>query len=163
MSFPNYAPSTAVPPGAPASRPLSYATPSMDTIPLTPGSLQMLRQTRPWVAFIAGVLTVNCMLLLVLGAGGLAMASINGRHNALAPFAIWILVGVINMIPTGYLRKFAARLRELSDSENPDSLQAALEAQKNFWHAAGILTAVVVALYAIVLLAALAGSTRLFL
>jgi hypothetical protein len=45
-----------------------------------------------------------------------------------------------------------------------EDLEAALEAQKNFWRVVGILTAIAVGLYAIILFGALTtvGASRLF-
>ena len=163
MSFPNYAPSAPAPAVA-GGAPLSYAAPSMDTIPLTSAGMDMLRQTRPWVGFISIVLTVNCLLLILLGAGGMALASTKGQAFALPVFAVYILIGVVNMVPAGYLRKYASQIRLLMDSQSAEGLEAALEAQKNFWRVVGILTAIMVALYAVGLFMALTSVSmgRLF-
>jgi hypothetical protein len=165
-SFSSYAPST--PASAPAAglkpNSLPYAAPSMDTIPLTAAGLDKLRQTRPWVAFISIVMTVSCLLMLLLGAFGMYMASQKRSPEALGMFAVYVGMAVVYMIPAGYLRQYAGRIRQLLNAQSSEELEGALEAQKNFWRVVGILTAIVVAIYAVILFLAISavGLGRLF-
>jgi hypothetical protein len=170
-SFSSYASATAAPATGPAGAPnggkpqsLPYAAPSQDTIPLTSTGLDMLRQTRPWVAFVSIVMTVSCILMLGLGAFGMVMASQHRNPQALGMFAVYIGMAVVYLIPAGYLRKYAAGIRQLMEGQSAEDLTVTLAAQKSFWRVVGILTAILVAIYAVVLFMAVTavGLGRLF-
>ena len=161
-----WAQSSAAPsdPATPASV-LSYDAPQTERMALSAGGLDMLRQTRPWVAFISSVMAVMGMLVGILGVGGLFfVAQRNPRALSVRTFGIYLVLALVYFVPAALLRRYSDRLKKLIETQAGEHLDAALEAQKTFWQVMGILTAIVVGLYAIILFFALsrAGLRGLF-
>ena len=144
------------PPPVPAQQ-LSYAAPGVEAVVLTPRAYEMLRQTRPWVSFIGWVL----FLLGVLAIAGAVIASVvvaTQQQAVMAlPFIIYVVVGLLYLFPGIYLRRYAARIRDVMNLRASEHLEAALEAQKSFWRLVGVLFALVIGLYVLIILFVFVG------
>ena len=138
-----------------ASRPPA-ATPSLRTADL-------LRQTRPWVRFmgILGFVAVALMfaigaVMLVIGIVGVSAGNVPaGQFIAMG--VMYPIMSLLYIFPSLFLLRYASRISTFLDDGATESLDLALEAQKSFWKFVGIMTAIVVALYGVIILFALVG------
>lgn len=122
--------------------------------------IELLSQTRPWVLFLS-IVAFICSGLMVVGGfiGGLAMLALGSRGGGgLVIMVVYPIIGLVYFFPALYLFRFSQSIRDLRDSHDVAHLENALSAQKSFWRFAGIVTAVVLTLYAaIIVIAALAA------
>ena len=154
-----------------ASGPLlvDYSTPSMGG-EVSPKSMQMLRQTRGWVLFLAilmavvGAIMAVIGVLLLVGAGSRTFGFGRGEIVSLRIAGVtYLLMSLLVMlVPATYLSRYAAGIRKLAHMGRLTDLEDALEAQKTFWRYTGIISLVALCVYALVILvavvAALAGA-----
>ena len=120
---------------------------SGDQQTITSGARRALAQTKPWVTFLSilgwvfgglGALgSLGMFVLMVLGGGLPGM--IMGLAGLVGP--------AITLLLTYYLFCYGRRIDAYLRSDKPDDLEAALVAQKSFWKLAGIVTAVALAFY----------------
>jgi hypothetical protein len=107
---------------------------------------------------------VSAGLMIVVGLiAGVAVAA-GGRPEGLAFAALYPILGVIYIIPSLFLSRYASGINQFLASGTENDLSAALGAQKSFWKFVGIFTLVMICLYvglfAIMMVAALAGGLR---
>jgi hypothetical protein len=107
-----------------------------------------------------GLMVLGCIAILVLPMGMGSMGSMTLMPRIAAAFA-YLLMGLIQFPPVLFLHRYASRIARLAASGAPDDLEDALRAQKSFWKYVGILTVVVMILYAIGIVGVLlfAGAT----
>ncbi len=118
----------------------------------TPTVIELLSQTRPWVLFLSILGFISSGLLAVGGLlGGLAMVAMGGRGAEAVILIVYPLMGVIYFFPSLYLFRFAQAIRDLRDGRDVVHLENALSAQKSFWRFIGILAALVITLYIVIL------------
>lgn len=136
---------------------------------MTPGVLQALAGTKPWVQFCAilGFIFTGFMVLggifMMIGGGFMAAAG----DNSAMPFAgfpavlgvIYLVMAFFYFFPSLKLWKYGRHIAALLGSNSMTDLEAALDAQRSFWKFVGILVCVAIALYivAIILVVALAA------
>jgi hypothetical protein len=162
-----FAGSRAAPPAAVPVRPavIGYSSPSSQTgIVCTNRALEMLRQTKPWVRLMSIVILVVAGLVAL---GGLCLGGaimIGGASRSL-PVAgaggiflavTYVAFALLYLIPGVFLFRYASAIGSLVGSYSPTDLENALAAQKSFWKFVGILTAIVLCIYALILLIAVA-------
>ena len=120
-------------------------------------TIELLNQTRPWVSLI-GVLAWIATALLVLGVlAGVGMALAAGQPGMMLISVMYVIIALIYGYIAKSLTGYAKRISQLNISESVEDLEDALEAQKNFWKVAGIITLVVIIIYIGALLMMLAG------
>ena len=146
----------ATPAPVPAQQ-LAYVSPGVEAVVLTPRATEMLRQTRPWVLFIGIVLLVIGALAVVGAAVGAAVVATQQGPTDAIFFVAYLVVGLIYAFPGLYLWRYAARIRGVVNLRSSEHLEAALEAQKSFWRLVGILFALVIGLYFLLILFAVVG------
>ena len=136
-------------------------------IPTAPHSLviEKLRGTQPWLRFI-GIMMMIATGILVLAS--LAMVLIGfirpGTEDGPSDAVMLIVVGILYFLlaiglylyPAILLLRSARRIRQLSASPSDEVVAEALEAQRKFWKYAGICVIVMMALYALAILLAIA-------
>jgi hypothetical protein len=151
------------------SQPLQYqqAYSTSGQIMFTPAAMEMLRQTKPWVRFIAilgfivtGFIVLGALIMLILGAGGIASGGRGG--GAAAGFGLFIalvylLMAALYFFPSLFLNRYASHINALLSNRREDSLEAALAAQKAFWRLVGIIVLVVLCIYLGILVLAIVG------
>jgi hypothetical protein len=119
--------------------------------------LDSLKKTRPWVRFLsilgylgAGVMVLMGLIMMVAGsATTTAMAT--GPLGSVAPFLafIYIAFGGIYLIPSTLLWRYAEGISKYTRSGGSmKALAGAIEKQTSFWRFIGIMTAVLMVLYA---------------
>jgi hypothetical protein len=101
--------------------------------------------------------------MVVIGVGAItvgvvgASVAIARRAQGAAAFVLYILVALFYVFPGMYLRRYAAGIRNVMNLRASEHLEAALEAQKAFWRLMGILTAIILGLYVVLIVVAVAG------
>lgn len=151
-------------PYAPPTSPYAQA-PAM--APPAPGgavseqSVEMLRQTRPWVMLMGVLCFIGSAFMLLGGLGMMAMgamASATAKSSA-APMAlgvIYIPLAGLYVYPGLKLTKYGGAIGRLLQSRAPADLDAALLEQKSFWKFAGITTVVMIVLYIVLIIGMMA-------
>jgi hypothetical protein len=116
--------------------------------------LQYLRQTQPWVAFIAVVAALTTLLMgfagagiavMALAAGGESDPDLGGLGGAMGGIlgAVYLVFAAVYAIPTYFLARFAL-------AAGPGDLRGAADAirhQRNLWRALGGITLATIVLY----------------
>ena len=134
---------------------LAYEGPGSPTgIVATARALEMLRQTKPWVLFI-GILCYIAGGLMVVGGliAGVIMGASGGRNAGVGAGMsfFYVLMGILYIGPAVFLTKYAGSIGRLMATRHSQMLESALEAQKSFWKFVGIMAAVIIAIYLVVL------------
>lgn len=129
--------------------------------PITPLMIEHLRSTKPWVRFISvmlfisvGLIFVAALGLLLIGAGMPGMAG-GGLNVGIA--IMYIMLGILYVFPAYFLHRYASAIRDIEQGGGDVAMEAALGSQKSFWKFVGILTLVVIGLYAIMLVVMILG------
>jgi hypothetical protein len=141
---------------------LNYAMPAAPAgsgVLATRVSLDMLRQTKPWVRLISIVMLVGAGLMLILGILMVGLSATNNTPFGAGQAFLMIGLSAIYIIPAYFLSQYASAIGKLNVSRRDGDLETALRCQKSFWKFSGILTIIVICFYAIVfLLAAMLGT-----
>lgn len=152
-------------PYAPPTSP--YAPPAaMAAAPTAPGgavselSIEMLRQTRPWVMLMGVLCFIGSAFLLLGGLGMMAMGALaSASAKSAAPLAfgvIYIPMAGLYIYPGLKLTKYGGAIGRLLQSRASVDLDAALAHQKSFWKFAGITTIVMIVLYIVLIIGMMA-------
>ena len=124
-------------------------------------TIELLVQTRPWVRLI-GVVTWIMTVLMALGSiVMIGLAAVAGQAEMLIVGPVYFVMAIIYGFLARWLTVYANRINYLSISESVSDPESALEGQKNFWRLAGIITLVVLVLYALIIVLAVAGAAIL--
>ncbi len=136
------------------------------------GSVQALRETRPWVLLLAilGIIVTGLMLLGGLGIllGGMFSAGSGGGMGgpALGIMAVmgvaYLLFALLYLYPIIKLFKFSGAIGRLSQTGAVRDLEEALRQQRSFWRFLGIVTLVVIGLYVVMILVMIVGGATMF-
>jgi hypothetical protein len=104
--------------------------------------VQLLRETRPWVRFLAGYGFVVSVLLLLGALGSMVYAVITpGRVGGLVGIAVaYALISVVTLVWAFPLYRYASSIRQVEAGGRERAVEEALASQKDFWRIAGILT-----------------------
>jgi hypothetical protein len=143
---------------------------------ISPGVIQALAGTKPWVRFcsIIGFICTGLVLLggvsMMVAGGFMATTGDAGGMSGLggAPIAlmgvVYLVIAVFYILPSLKLWRYGSHIVSFTESNSLSDLESALEAQRSFWKLAGILICVGIALYIvfmILILVAAAGSAML--
>ena len=164
-----HAPVAAAPVAQPAYQPQAQAQPlqyqqaysSSGQIMFTPRAMDLLRQTKPWVRFLAimGFIVTGLSLVIGLIAGGMVISQ-SGRRGAASPvegivmIVVYILISGVYFFLAYFLNQYANKIGRLVATQREDALEAAIAAQKTFWRLLGIIVIAVLALYLLVIVGA---------
>ena len=117
---------------------------------VSPRTVELLRQTRPWVLLISVLMFIVAGLMFIGGllVAGLGLLGGRGAVGFAAIFGVvYVLGGLLYFFPALFLGRYASRIGTLTMTRRADTLEGALEAQKSFWKFLGIATLVVIGLY----------------
>ena len=112
----------------------------------------MLQQTKPWVMFLSIISFIGSGLMLL---GGVSMIALGALAPSGSPVptaalgAVYIPMAALYIYPALKLWGFSGAIGRLLASRSNMDLEAALGQQKSFWKFAGIVTIVMIALYAL--------------
>jgi hypothetical protein len=131
--------------------------------PVSARTISELRQTRPWVLFLsilgfilAGLMTLGAIAITIMVFFAPArVAGLAAGQSAM----MWIGAFLYFVFPY-YLFRYSSRIGLLLYSPEVRYLEQALEAQKSFWRLAGIVTIVMMALYAVIVVGVLIFAPR---
>jgi hypothetical protein len=124
---------------------------------VTAKTVEMLRQTQPWVRFLSVLGFIGTALMILAGLFGLLGAAMGGSAELGVMMVAYLLVGLLYFIPTMYLSRYATAINRFRQGLHVAEMETALEAQKSFWKFVGIVTLVILALYVVLILVAIAG------
>lgn len=145
-----------------------YSSPTSETFQagtgggITPGVIQALAATKPWVrlcsviGFIMTGFIVIAALMMFLFGGSMLLGG-NGAEGL--PFAGFpAVIGVIYLasaffyfFPSLKLWQYGSSILRLMSSQSPHDLESALDSQRSFWKFVGILILVAIALYLVMI------------
>lgn len=128
-------------------RPMSSGVPTDAQV--TPGILEAMTQTRPWVLFLGILGFIGAGLMVLAGLGMLIAGSAMGAGEMGALSIIYIVMAIIYIFPSLYLYRYAGSIKMLMSGYGVHALEEALNHQKSFWKLVGIVTAVCMVLYAV--------------
>jgi len=146
-----------------------YAAPQSDvsdvintnTGGITQTVFEAMRGTKPWVLMIGIVLMIGAVFL-IFGAIGVLFSATIGKVAAgpqagvlLGIGAGYALMSVIYITLAVYLMKYSTAIGRLLQHAKVSDLEAALHSQRKFWKLAGILTALMIGLFVLGMLAAI--------
>jgi len=132
----------------------SSASNGGDDARAAPHLVELLRQTKPWVTFLAIVGFVFAGLMVLLG---LLMMVFGAAKPTKFPWPfglVYLLLALLYIFPSLFLLRYGAAIRRLLDGNGMNALTDALREQKSFWRLVGIMTAVVLCIYALGLVGA---------
>jgi len=146
------------PPQPPVQPPQPPREPHRDL--LTPGMIEALRLTKPWVRFLSilGFVSVGFMLLVAAGmvVFGVVQMAKAGAEGAvlLGMAAVYVVFAILYLFPSRYLYQYASAIERVATArfKSPE-VEQALRLQKSFWKFAGIMALVMLVLYIPILLA----------
>lgn len=133
-------------------------------VPVTPIMIEHLRGTKPWVRFVSVVMFILAGLIFL---GGLAMMLIPSSGMGgygLGPLIgiLYILMGGLYLAPAFFLHQFASSIGDFLNGGGDSAMENALGSQKSFWRFVGILTLIVIGLYALIFVFAMLGAMSAF-
>jgi hypothetical protein len=120
------------------------------------GAANMLRQTKPWVRFVSVIMLI-ASAFMVLGGAFMMLAGAAATPGTPGAFLglIYMVMAVLYIVPAVFLWRYADRIDIFLRQRSPRTLASALEAQKSFWKFVGILTLIVLCVYAFAILFAI--------
>lgn len=128
------------------------------------GIADKLKATQPWLRFI-GIIMMIGTAFLVLGTVVLIGVSLFTKASedsepeklgmVLAIGVLYLVLAAVYLYPGLLLLRSARNIRQLAASNDPQSAVDALESQRKFWKFVGIVTIVMLALYALIIAAAI--------
>ena len=129
---------------------------SSDETGVTMATRQALKDTKPWVTFLA-VLGFIGGFFMLLFAGTTLFVGFMGL------FAIvYIAMAIAYLAGAYYLLAYGQRIGDFLNNGTARSLERAIVAQKSFWRLLGITFLLFVVIYAVIIVAALAGGVAIF-
>jgi hypothetical protein len=146
-------------PYSPPAAPAPYAAAPYPVAPLAQGApaavtevtVDLLRQTRPWVLFMSILTFLGAGLMLVLSIVMVAAGFVASGPDALPKFVglLYLPFALLYVYPGIKLWKYGSAIGRLVASRTPAELEVALAEQKSFWKYLGVVAAVVMVLYAV--------------
>ncbi|MDP2877579.1 MAG: DUF4339 domain-containing protein [Holophaga sp.] len=121
---------------------------------VSPSIVALLRQTKPWVRLLAVLGFIGIGLMLVGSFAMLALGSSFGKGLpagfGFGMMLAYMLMAGIQLPAVLFLNRYASRIASLVNSNSPSDLEEALSAQKSFWRYIGILTLILLCIYALI-------------
>ena len=147
-----------------------YAPPQSDVVGgnrsnaagITNTMLEAMRGTKPWVLLIGIVLFISAAFMLlgtvgIFGASAIGMAQMGPQAGVmLGVGAMYAVMGIIYIMMGIYLIKYSSAIGRLLQSASVDDMEEALHSQRKFWKMAGVITAVMLVVMALGIIAAIA-------
>ena len=130
-------------------------------VPVTPLMVEHLRATKPWVRFISVIMFISVGLMFLGGLFMMFTPSLPGmRGVGFGPVIgiIYFLIGGLYLFPAYFLHQYASSIQDLLQGGGDSAMENALGSQKSFWRFVGILTLVIICIYALVFFFAIFGA-----
>ena len=131
-------------------------------IQLVQETLQNLNETRKWTSFLSimGFIFIGLMILIAFAAGSLFAAM--GENNPAMPYSgtllgfIYLVIAFIYFFPILYLYRFSKFTKKALEMQDPNDLNEAFKNLKSHYRFMGIITIIMIALYALIFLIGIA-------
>jgi uncharacterized protein involved in cysteine biosynthesis len=129
-------------------------------VAVTPLMVEHLRATKPWVRLVSVIMFIFTGLMFLIG---LAMFLIPTPKGINSPSfgllgIVYIVMGAFYLVPAYFLHQYASYIRDFLQGGGDSAMESALGSQKSFWRFVGILTLVVICLYALIFIFAMLGA-----
>jgi type IV secretory pathway TrbL component len=140
---------------APASH-LGYRAPAEGGAAVTARTVQLFAQTSLWVRIVSVILIIGCALMVLGGLFMIAMGALapSGQGETALLGIVYIVMAIFYAIPAVLLSRYASQCRSFANLRHEQLLEKAVETHKSFWKYSAILMLVVIALYLVVIAAA---------
>jgi hypothetical protein len=122
-------------------------------------AVDLLRQTRPWVMFLSILFFIASAFMVIAGlfmVGAGALSGSEGAVPAAVIGAIYIPFGGLYVYPAIKMWSYGSAIGRLLTSRATVDLEAALLQQKSLWKFSGIASIVMIALYVVGIIVAIA-------
>ncbi len=127
---------------------------------VAPAIIAELTRTRPWVRFIAVMMSIGCALMilvcLVLAADGARLSAPSLFSGCLHPLGLAVICALftfLTLYPAVRLTHYASHIVRLAKSQSLADLAAALAEQRRFWTFYGIVMFISIASFFLLLIA----------
>jgi len=119
--------------------------------PLMRELITLLAQTRPWGRLVGIMLLIGAVLMLLVGVAMLLFGFAAGQPG-MGPVvgAVYILMALFYIYPGLCLNRAASAIKEAESSADMQYVVEAILQQKKFWRFCGIITAVILIIYAVI-------------
>lgn len=123
--------------------------------------IEAMRGTKPWVLLIGIVLIVSSSFMIIGSIGVFVASTIHLKSETSPPGvlagigAMYAVLSVIYIFMAVYLIKYSSAIGRLLHSTSATDMEEALIAQRKFWRLAGGITAVMLVVMVIGMLAAI--------
>jgi len=125
------------------------------SVATTPKTVAMLRQTKPWVRFMSILMFIGAAFMIIFGLVAGVVGIAGGAFEGAVFLILYPLMGLLYIFPALFLFRYASRIRDFMAHGLSENLDAALEAQKSFWKFIGILTLIILGIYAVIFVVAI--------
>lgn len=108
------------------------------------GISRVLSGTQPWVRLISILGFISAGLMIVSGVfiALFGMAAMGSGVEALALGIMYPLFGILYIVPSLYLFRYASRINDYVRGGQEIQLELALDSQRAFWKFVGVLTVI---------------------
>ncbi len=131
------------------------APPPSGTGEVSPGVMEALKDTRPWVRFMAILTFVMTGLMMIGGLGIAALGRTGGPAFNLGLAIGYILMAFLYVFPGIYMYRYGTAIGHLQEGGGVPALEDAMRQQRSFWRFVGIMALVVVCIYGLIIVFAL--------
>jgi len=137
---------------------------------LTSIGISYLDQARKWTFFLSiiGFIATAFIVIIALFFGSI-MASLDefsgGMSGAVSSgmiTVIYLIIGIVYFFISLYLYRFSVRTKAAIHEQDSAQLEDGLKNLKSYWKLTGIITLVVIAVYAVALVLMLIGGMAMF-
>lgn len=112
--------------------------------------IQLLVETRPWVRFLSILMIIGAVFMLIGGAiSTLVLGGIGGRLGFLGVF--YLIFSLLYIYPAVCLMRYASAISEAESNGQMVTVNEAVMHQKKFWRFCGIVAAVILTFYILIL------------
>jgi len=128
------------------------------SLKLTENSLNFMTEVVKWAKFLAICSFVGLGIMALFGLG-MIILQFEGLGNGIQVVVMgifYILMAVLYFFPAMYLYRFATACAEAIENLNDDTLEDGLENLKSLFRFTGILTIIVLSLYAVIIISTIA-------
>ncbi len=141
--------------------PYHNQTDSLANIPVTPLMIAHLQATKPWVRFISIIMFISVGFMFLAGLIMMFIPSpMGGQGFQIGPVMgiLYFLLGGLYLAPAFFLHQYASSIQDLLRGGGDVAMEAALGSQKSFWRFVGILTLVIICIYALIFVFVIFGA-----
>jgi hypothetical protein len=130
-------------------------------VPVTPLMAEHLRATKPWVRLISVIMFISVGLMFLGGLGMMFIPTSAGMRGAgIGPLVgiFYFVFGALYLVPAYFLHQYASFIEDFLQGGGDSAMENALGSQKSFWRFVGILTLVIICIYALIFVFAILGA-----